>query len=174
MVDTNGIGWRKALGVSLVAAVALVTGTAAAACAAAEASRTAHPIVGLPPAAAGIVTIAEAMGDLARVVLDAPALPAGTTVTLTQDSPPALYPQLIVVTAAPHVPLSARATLILPYNDDLVRDWQIEDETRLGVFERNAQGTWRWSPALVNPVTNTVVLQVDALAVWTVGPSWMM
>ena len=171
-MDTYRIGWRRPVGGLLVVAVA------AAACAGAEASRASRPgldqPVRLPPAAAGAFGIAGAEGDPARVLLEVPPTASETAVTLAQEPAPALYPQLIVVTAAPHVALTARATLILPYADALVRDWQIEDETRLGVFQRNAEGTWRWSPALVNPATNTVVLQVDALAVWTVGPSWMM
>ncbi len=97
-----------------------------------------------------------------------------SAVTLAKETAPALYPQLIVISASSTGALQARATLTLPYSEALVRDWQIDDETRLGVFERGSDGTWRWSPALVNPATNTVVLEVDALAAWTVGPSWMM
>lgn len=174
MVDTYGIGLRRGVGGLVAAALLLVAVLAVAACTGAEASRTTPPIIGPPPAAAGVIDIADASGDLARVSLELVG-PRGSAVpTLAVESPPALYPQLIVVTAAPLARLTERATLTLPYNDDLVRHWQIADETQLGVFERNAEGTWHWSPALVNPATNTVVLQVEALATWTVGPSWMM
>jgi hypothetical protein len=177
VVDTYKIGWRRALGGLLVVAV-VAAGVSAAACAGAEASLASraglNQPAGRPPAAAGAFGIIGAEGDSARVLLEVSPAASETAVTLAQEPAPALYPQLIVVTALPRVALPVRATLVLPYADALVRDWRIEDETQLGVFERDAGETWRWSPALVNPATNTVVLQVDTLAAWTVGPSWMM
>jgi len=158
-----------------LALVALCAGAIAAACAGAEASRSKDGGVrGFPPASEGAIGISGGSGDLARVRLHLPAGSVSSAVTLTTDAAPRLYPQLLVVRADPVMPLAARATLTLPYAEELVRAWDIGDETRLGVFQRNGDGTWWWTPALVNAATNTVVMQVDALGAWTVGPSWMM
>ncbi len=160
-----------------LAGVALFTGAVAAACASAEASRVRRIAQGPPPASEGALGVEGASGDLARARLELPAGAVSSAVTLTAETAPGLYPQLIIVRAepaGPAGPLAAEAVLTLPYADELVRVWGIEDETRLGVFHRNEDSTWWWTPALVDRSTNTVVLHVSALGAWAVGPSWMM
>ena len=158
-----------------LAGLALFAGAVAAACAGAEASRARRGAeTGLPPASDGAIGVAGASGDLMRARLELPAGVVASAVTLSAEDAPVLYPQLIMVRADPAGPLDAEATLTLPYADSLVRDWDIGDETTLGVFQRNGDGTWRWMPALVDPATNTAVLHVTALGAWAVGPSWMM
>jgi hypothetical protein len=157
-----------------VAGLALVAGLVAAVCARAEASRSRSARQGPPPAAAGAIGVAGASGDLARARLELEAGAARGPVTLTAEEAPGLYPQLLVVRADPIGPLRAGAVLTLPYADALVRAWAITDESRLGVFQRNEDGTWWWAPALVDPATNTLALRVSSLGAWTVGPSWMM
>ncbi len=100
---------------------------------------------------------------------------AGANLALLSESPPALYPQLLIARRAEPSGATDTATLILPYTDALVYDWNITDETRLGIFAQNTDSTWRWIPALINGATNTAVARVDPQSTaWAVGPSWMM
>ncbi|MBI5288825.1 MAG: hypothetical protein HY873_07620 [Chloroflexi bacterium] len=166
---------RTRLAALCLALAALCAGAIAAACAGAEASRSGSGgDRAFPPASEGAIGVSGAEADLARVRLELAAGSVSAAVMLTTEEAPALYPQLLVVRADPVLPLTSRATLTLPYGDELVRAWGIDDETQLGVFQRDGDGTWWWTPALVDAATNTVVMQVDALGAWTVGPSWMM
>ena len=72
------------------------------------------------------------------------------------------------------VELDVPATLTLSYTDALVEDWGLDEERELGVAARDASGTWRWSPAIIDARSNTAVAQIDAPAeAWAVAPSWM-
>jgi hypothetical protein len=130
----------------------------AAACSQTEASRA-----GLPPASP-----AEVEG--ARVITNGR---EAEVVSLFSEPAPALYPQMIVARAAPEGRLASPATVTLPYSVQLLDAWAI-DETQLGVFARQPDGTWFWSPASIDPEAKTATFETLELGTWVVGPSWVM
>jgi hypothetical protein len=98
----------------------------------------------------------------------------GVEATLVLEPSPEVFPQLTVIRAVRDRPLASPAVLLLPYSDDLVADWNIQDEHTLGVFTDDGTGTWSWSPANVDANTNTVYVGVESGEAWAAGPPWMM
>jgi hypothetical protein len=97
----------------------------------------------------------------------------GADAELFLDAPPGLFPQLTVVRTAGEQ-FAAPALLLLPYSDDLVIDWRIEDEHQIGVFTQDFDGTWSWAPANVDANANMLYVGADSGAAWAAGPPWMM
>ncbi len=96
---------------------------------------------------------------------------SGETHGLRREPSPVLYPQLIIASAGV---AGDGVRITLPYDDTLVTAWAIADETKLGILERDAEGEWMWSAAIIDPATNMAVGETHGGAAWAVGPSWMM
>lgn len=153
MVDTYGNSRR--LHAALLGALATLRVAAGVACSLASASGQRAT----PP---------EAAVEVAGPQL---ATASGETLGLRGEPSPALYPQLIIVSAD-----GARdgARITLPYDDALVAAWAIADETKLGILERDDAGEWMWSAAIIDPATNMAAGETHGGEAWAVGPSWMM
>lgn len=98
---------------------------------------------------------------------------SGEQIELVAGEPIGLYPELLVLRAEA-AGAGGFATVTVPYTDELVTAWGIEEARDVGIASRMADGTWHWSPAMIDAAANTATAAADGGVAWAAAPSWMV